>query len=155
MPFAVVFYFEVEVLAFGQNRFGVGGPEEFARAAGLALEAEFKCVGAGLCDGEALEGEAGVGAGAVEDELGAGDGELGVFAGSGNCGGGLGGLLFAVGFALGLGGDGVVVVGPAGVEFRGGCGGDELGFFALGGISTLPLHVRSPIYCRARRSQNP
>ena len=47
MPFAVVLHFEVEVFAFGEDGFGVGGPVEFG--------------GAGLCDGEALEDEAGVG----------------------------------------------------------------------------------------------
>lgn len=48
MPFAVVFDFEVEVFAFGEDGFGVGGPVEFAGACGLALEAEFQGVGAGL-----------------------------------------------------------------------------------------------------------
>jgi hypothetical protein len=47
VPFAVMLHVEVEVLAFGENRFGVGGPVEFACALGVALEFELEGVGAG------------------------------------------------------------------------------------------------------------
>lgn len=49
-----------------------------------------------------LESEAGIGAGAVEDELVTCDGESRVFAGAGQCGGGFSGLLFAFAFRLGF-----------------------------------------------------
>jgi hypothetical protein len=48
MPFAIVLHLEVEMLAFGEDGFGVGGPKEFGWAGGLALESEFEGVGAGL-----------------------------------------------------------------------------------------------------------
>ena len=73
---------EVEVFALGEGDFGVGGPVEFARAGGLALEFELEGVGTGLFEDEFVEGETGIVAGAGEDELIAFDDEFGAFAGT-------------------------------------------------------------------------
>ena len=88
MPFAVVFHSEVLVFAFGEDGLGVFGPVEFGGAGGVALEFEFEDVGAGRSEIQIAEGEAGVVAGALEDELIAFDGELGAFAGARERGGG-------------------------------------------------------------------
>ena len=88
VPLAVVLHGEVEVFAFGEDGFGVGGPVEFGGAGGVALEFEFEDVGAGRSEIQIAEGEAGIVAGALEDELIAFDGEFRAFAGARERGGG-------------------------------------------------------------------
>ena len=88
VPLAVVFDVEVLVFAFGEDGCGIGGPVEFGGAGGVALEFEFEDIRAGRSEIQIAEGESGVVAGALEDELIAFDGEFGAFAGAGERGGG-------------------------------------------------------------------
>ena len=69
MPLAIVRDGEGLMPAFGQDGFGVGGPVEFAFAAGLALQAKGEGVRPGGLDADVVESEAGIVAGAGEDEL--------------------------------------------------------------------------------------